>query len=75
MSGTIKSIDRSERGEITVELLVPYRWGGKAWFTYCHFNDSRGLEQYQVGNPLPFIGTVAGLKRNTLTIKDCHLHQ
>ena len=75
MSGTIKSIDRSERGEIAVELLVPYRWGGKAWFTRCIFNDSRGLEQYQVGNPIPLIGTVAGLRGYTLTIKDCHLHQ
>ena len=75
MSGTIKGIDRSERGEIVVELLVPYRWGGKAWFTRCIFNDSRGLEQYQVGNPIPLIGTVAGLRGYILTIKDCHLHQ
>jgi len=73
MSGTIKSIDRSERGEISVELLVPYHWGGKAWFMRCIFNDSRGLEQYQAGNPIPLIGTVAGLRGYTLTIKDCHL--
>ena len=73
VGGIIKSIDRSEGGEIAVELLVPYRWGGKAWFMRCVFKDSSGLEQYQVGNSIGFIGTVAGLRGYTLTIKDCQL--
>jgi tRNA_anti-like len=75
ISGTIKSIDRSQGGEISVELFVPGYWVGKAWFMRCIFNDSGGLEQYQAGNPISVIGTVAGLRRYTLIINDCHLKQ
>jgi tRNA_anti-like len=73
ISGTIKSIDLSEGGAVTVELFVPGYYVGKAWHMRCIFNDSSGLEKYQAGNPIRFTGTVAGLRRYTLIIKDCHL--
>jgi hypothetical protein len=72
ISGTIKSIDLSD-GEVVVELFVPGYWVGKTWFMECIFNDSRGLEQYRAGNSIGFIGTVAGLNRYTLMVKDCQL--
>lgn len=73
ISGTIKSIDRTERGEIVVELFVPNYWVGKAWFMRCIFKNSSGLQQYQAGGSISFIGTVEGLRRYTLIIKDCEL--
>jgi hypothetical protein len=72
ISGTIKSIDLSE-GRAVVELFVPGYWVGKAWFMHCIFSDPRGLDQYQAGNPIGVVGTVAGLKRYTLVVKDCRL--
>jgi putative nucleic acid binding protein len=72
ISGTIKSIDLSE-GRAVVELFVPGYWVGKAWFMHCIFSDPSGLDQYQAGNPIGVVGTVAGLKRYTLVVKDCRL--
>jgi hypothetical protein len=72
INGTIKSINLSG-GAVVVDLFVPYRYVGKAWFMRCIFNDSSGLEKYQAGNSIGFIGTVAGLRGLTLTIKDCQL--
>ena len=81
MSGTIKGIFQSGEN-ITVELLVPltlYSAGdaltlrGKVKHMCCIFNDSRGLELKQAGNPISLTGTVAGVSGDTLIIKDCHL--
>jgi len=81
IGGTIKSISSSE-GEIAVELVVPLtllhsgdtsRLKGEVRYMRCIFNDSRGLEQFQSGNPISLRGTVAGVRGNTLIIKDCHL--
>jgi len=73
ISGTIKSIDSSGSGRAVVELFVPGYFVGKAWFMHCIFNDARGLEQYQAGNPIGVVGTVEGLRRYTLIVKDCRL--
>jgi hypothetical protein len=72
ISGTIKSINW-EGGAVEVELFVPYYYVGKAWYMHCIFNDSTGLEKYQAGGTIGFVGTVAGLRGRTLTIKDCQL--
>lgn len=72
ISGTIKSINW-EGGAVEVELFVPYYYVGKAWYMHCIFNDSTGLEKYQAGGSIGFVGTVAGLRGRTLTIKDCQL--
>jgi hypothetical protein len=72
ISGTIKSINWSG-GAVEVELFVPYYYVGRAWYMHCIFNDSSGLDKYQSGNSIGFIGTVAGLKGHTLTVKDCQL--
>jgi len=71
ISGTIRSITSEERG-IAVELVVPH-YAPEVLFMRCIFNDSRGLEQFQSGNPISLTGTVAGVSGYTLIIKDCHL--
>jgi putative nucleic acid binding protein len=72
ISGTIKNI--SMKGETAdVELFVPLTQIGKTWFMDCNFNDTRGLEKYQAGNPISFTGTVAGVDGRTLEVKDCEL--
>jgi hypothetical protein len=72
ISGTIKSITSSE-GQVAVELVVPH-YAPEVYYMRCIFNDSRGLEQFQSGNPISLTGTVAGVSvYKTLIIKDCHL--
>jgi len=72
VSGTIKSVTPSGE-EIAVELVVPY-YAPEVYYIRCNFNNSRGLEQFQAGNPISLTGTVDGVcSYKTLTIKDCHL--
>jgi putative nucleic acid binding protein len=73
ISGTIRSITSGE--ETAVDLVVPY-FAPELYYIRCIFNDSRGLGQYQSGNPISVTGTVDGVRSyKTLIIKDCQLHQ
>jgi hypothetical protein len=75
ISGTIKSIAPSKDvdGETAVELLLPYSAAGEVHWMQLMFSDSRGLEQFQAGNPIAVSGTVAGVRYRTLIIRDCQL--
>jgi hypothetical protein len=88
MSATIKSIFQAG-GKAVVELLIPltlYAAGdastlkGTVKHLYCIFEDPRGLEYKQAGNPITVTGRVAGIRndpltnqRDALTLENCHL--
>ena len=88
MTGTIKSIFQAG-GKPVVELLVPltkYAAGdaatlkGTVKHLYCIFDDPRGLEYKQAGNPITLTGRVVGIRddpltkqRDALTFENCYL--
>jgi len=73
VSGAIKSISQSGEKVVTVELLVPFILKGTLKHMCCIFNHPGDLEQKQAGNPITLMGTVAGVRGDTLLMENCHL--
>lgn len=71
IGGTVDKVASEDK--VFVELVTNYISGSDVFGIRCVFSDPKGVDQLKKGNPTSIAGTIDGLQRGTVIVKDCHL--